>query len=190
MFRCSPLCLLVLVSAAAFAAPQKYDIDPNHTYVTFTYSHFGFSHPVGKLEKFSGDFELDTADLTKSSITVTFPLDGLHTGVPKLDDDLRSPAFFDAAKYPDITFRSTKVEKVGSDRLRVSGELSAHGITRPVVLDAKINKIGENPMSKKPSAGFEADATIKRSDFGVDRFAPGVSDEVHVHVSLDSHLAK
>ena len=181
---------LVLASAGAFAAPQKYNIDMNHTYVTFTYDHFGFSNPVGKLEKFSGDFLLDTDDLTKSSISVTFPLDGLHTGVPKLDDDLKSPGFFDAAKYPDISFKSTKVEKAGADGLKVTGELTVHGVTKPVVVNAKINKIGEGPMGKGPSAGFEADATLKRSDFGVDKLAPGVSDEVKVHISLDSHLAK
>jgi len=181
---------LLLASASVLAAAQKYDIDPNHTYVTFTYDHFGFSNPVGKLEKFSGDLQLDTADLTRSSISITFPLDGLHTGVAKLDDDLRSPGFFDAAKYPDITFKSTKVEKAGANGLKISGELTVHGVTKPVVLSTKINKVGEGPMGKGPSAGFEADTTVKRSDFGVDKLAPGVSDEVHVHISLDSHLAK
>jgi len=181
--------MLAVSSATAFAA-QKYDIDQNHTYVTFTYSHFGFSNPVGKLEKISGDLQLDTADLTKSTVSVTFPLDGLHTGVPKLDDHMRSPDFFVAAKYPDITFKSTKVEKAGADALKISGDMTAHGVTKPVVLEVRINKIGDNPMNKLPSAGFEADTTIKRSDFGVDKYAPGVSDEVKVHISLDSHLAK
>ena len=181
---------LLLAAGSAAAAPQKYDIDANHTYVTFTYNHFGFSNPVGKLEKVSGDFELDTADLTRSSVSVSFPLDGLHTGVPKLDDDLRSPNFFDAAKYPDITFKSTKVEKAGADALTVTGDLTAHGITKPVVLNVKVNKIGEGPMGKGPSAGFEADTTIKRSEFGVDKYAPGVSDEVRVHLSRDSQRAK
>lgn len=181
---------LLLAAGNAAVAAQKYDIDQNHTYVTFSYDHFGFSHPVGKLEKISGDLELDTADLTRSSVNVTFPLEGLHTGVPKLDDDLRSPNFFDAARYPDIRFRSTRVEKTGADTLKISGDLTAHGITKPVVLNAKVNKIGDGPMGKGPSAGFDADATIKRSDFGVDKFAPGVSDDVHVHISLDSHLAK
>jgi len=190
MFQRTLICALLLAASGAAAAAQKYDIDPNHTYVTFTYNHFGFSNPVGKLEKVSGDFELDTTDLTRSSVSVSFPLDGLHTGVAKLDDDLRSPNFFDAAKYPDITFKSTKVEKTGSDTLKVSGEMTAHGITKPVVLDVHVNKIGDNPMMKTPSAGFEADTTIKRSDFGVAKYAPGVSDEVKVHISLDSHLAK
>jgi polyisoprenoid-binding protein YceI len=181
--------LLAVASASAFAA-QKYDIDQNHTYITFTYNHLGFSNPVIRLEKVSGDFELDSADLTKSSISVTLPLDGLHTGVPKLDEHIRSPDFFDAAKYPDITFKSTKVEKIGADGLKISGEMSAHGITKPIVLNAKINKIGDNPMMKVASAGFEADTVIKRSDFGVDKYAPNVSDEIKVHISLDSHLAK
>ena len=121
---------------------------------------------------------------------MTFPLEGLHTGVAKLDDDLKAPDFFDAAKYPEVTFKSTKVEKVGADGLKVSGDLTVKGVTKPVVLNAKVNKIGENPMSKAPSAGFDADTTLKRSDFGITKFAPNVSDEIKVHISLDSHLAK
>jgi polyisoprenoid-binding protein YceI len=182
--------LLAMASAAAIAAPQKYNIDQNHTYITFTYNHFGFSNPVAKFEKFTGDFQLDTEDLTRSSISVTFPLEGLHTGVAKLDDDLKAPDFFDAAKYPEVTFKSTKVEKVGADGLKVSGDLTVKGVTKPVVLNAKVNKIGENPMSKAPSAGFDADTTLKRSDFGITKFLPNVSDEIKVHISLDSHLAK
>ena len=181
--------LLVAASTPALAA-QKYDIDHNHTYVTFSYNHFGFSNPVLHLEKIDGDFQLDTADLTKSSISVTLPLDGLHSGVAKLDDDLKAPGFFDAAQFPDIRFKSTKVEKSGANGLKISGDLTVHGVTRPVVLDATVNKIGDNPMMKVPSAGFDADVTLKRSDFGVGKFVPNVSDEVKVHISLDSHLAK
>ncbi len=107
-------CLLLAASLPAIAA-QKYDVDTNHTYVTFTYNHLGFSNPIVHLEKITADFQLDTADLTKSSIAVTLPLEGLHTGVAKLDDDLKSPNFFDAAKYPEITFKSSKVEKTGAD---------------------------------------------------------------------------
>ena len=190
MIRRVLLSALFAVASASAVAAEKYDIDQNHTYVTFTYNHFGFSNPIVRLEKVTGDFELDTGDLAKSTISVTLPLDGLHTGVPKLDDHIRSPDFFDAAKYPDLTFKSTKVEKVGANGLKISGELTAHGITKPVVLNAKVNKIGENAMMKLPSAGFEADTTLKRSDFGVDKYAPGVSDEIKVHISLDSHKAK
>jgi polyisoprenoid-binding protein YceI len=190
MFRRVLLLSVLAVASASAIAAQKYDVDANHTYITFTYDHFGFSRPVLKLEKFTADFQLDTADLTQSSISVTFPLEGLHSGVAKLDSDLKAPGFFDAEKYPEIVFKSTKVGKVGADGLKISGDLTVHGVTKPVVLNAKVNKIGEGPMGKGPSAGFDADATLKRSDFGIDKLAPGVSDEIKVHISLDSHLAK
>ncbi len=185
--------LASLLTAAALpvvAAPQKYDIDTAHTQVIFSWNHFGFSNPSASLEKISGDFQLDTADITKSSISVTLPLDGLHTGVPKLDEHLKSADFFEAAKYPDITFKSTKVEKSGANGLKIVGNLTVHGVTKPVTLNAKINKIGENPMSKKASAGFDATTTIKRSEFGVDKYVPGVSDEIPVHITFDSHAAQ
>jgi polyisoprenoid-binding protein YceI len=185
--------LASLLTAAALpvvAAPQKYDIDTSHTQVIFSWNHFGFSNPSASLEKISGDFQLDTADITKSSISVTLPLDGLHTGVPKLDEHLKSADFFEAAKYPDITFKSNKVEKAGANGLKIVGDLTVHGVTKPVTLNAKINKIGENPMSKKASAGFDATTTIKRSEFGVDKYVPGVSDEIPVHFTFDSHAAQ
>jgi len=191
MIRRIALSLLLAAAALpAIAAPQKYDIDKNHTYVTFSYNHFGFSNPTVSLDQVNGELQLDTADLTKSSVNVTLPLEGLHTHVPKLDDDLKSPGFFDAAKFPEITFKSNKVEKVGSDGLKISGDLTLHGVTKPVVLNAKINKIGENPMMKSESAGFDADVTIKRSEWGVDKYVPNVSDEIRIHISLDSHKAK
>jgi polyisoprenoid-binding protein YceI len=191
MIRQLPTAVLLLAFvASAQAAVEKYDIDPNHTYVTFRYDHFGFSKPIAEMGTVRGEHELETANQAHSSVNVSMPLAGQHTGVPKLDDHLRSADFFDAANYPDITFRSTRVEKTGDDRLKITGELSAHGITRPVVLNARVNKIGDNPMLKRPSAGFDADTTLLRSDFGVAKYAPGVSDEVHVHITLDSHLAK
>ncbi|MDR3386308.1 MAG: YceI family protein [Rudaea sp.] len=182
--------LLAAASLPALAATQKYDIDPGHTQVRFTWNHFGFSNPSATLEQIKGELNLDAADLAKSSVSVTLPLAGLHTGVEKLDEHLKTPDFFDAAKYPDITFKSTKVEKTGAESLRITGDLSVHGVTKPVSFDAKVNKIGENPMMKSQSAGFEADVTIKRSEFGVDKYVPNVSDDIHVHITLDSHLAK
>jgi len=182
--------LLAVAASPAFAAAQKYDIDSGHTQVQFTWNHFGFSNPSATLEKISGDFQLDTADLTKSTISVTLPLEGLHTGVPKLDEHLKSPDFFDAAKNPNITFKSTKVEKAGADQLKVTGDLTVHGVTKPVTLNVKVNKIGDNPMMKSASAGFDADTTIKRSEFGVDKYVPNVSDDIKVHITFDSHLAK
>lgn len=177
-------------AAAPAAAVQKYDIDKNHTFVTFSWDHFGFSKPSARLEKIDGSIMLDKNDITKSSVTVTMPLEGLHTGVEKLDTHLKSPDFFDAAKYADITFKSTKVEKSGGDGLKITGDLTVHGVTKSIVLNGKINKIGDNPMMKVASAGFDADVVLKRSDFGVNLYVPNVSDEIPVHITLDSHLAK
>jgi polyisoprenoid-binding protein YceI len=181
--------LLVAAAVPAFAA-EKYDIDTTHTQIIFSWNHFGFSNPSASLEKITGDFELDKADLTKSTISVTLPLDGLHTGVPKLDEHLKSADFFDAAKFPDITFKSTKVEKAGANGLKIVGDLTIHGVTKPVTLTTKINKIGENPMMKKASAGFDATVTIKRSEFGVDKYVPNVSDAIPVRITFDSHAAQ
>jgi polyisoprenoid-binding protein YceI len=189
MLRRVLLSSLLVLSLPAMAA-QKYDIDGGHTQVQFTWNHFGFSNPSAMLEKISGDFEVDTADLTKSTISVTLPLDGLHTGVPKLDEHLKSPDFLDAAKNPNITFKSTKVEKAGAAELKVTGDLTVHGVTKPVTLAVKVNKVGDNPMMKAPSAGFDADVTIKRSEFGVDKFIPNVGDDIKVHITLDSHQPK
>jgi polyisoprenoid-binding protein YceI len=191
---------LLLVSSSVLAATgekvpsaEKYDIDPSHSGVVFGWNHFGFSNPTARFDEIEGSVLLDKADLTKSSISVTLPLQGLDTGVSKLDEELKSPEFFDAAKYPAITFRSTKVEKTGENGLKVTGELTVHGVTKVVTLDAKVNKIGifEIPgVIKAPAAGFDATTIIKRSDFGVTKYLPVVSDEIPVRITLDAKQAQ
>jgi len=172
--------VLLLVGGVAVAAPVKYDIDPNHTQIVFSWNHFGFSHPAGHFEKIEGDFQFDTVDPTKSSIAVTIPISSMHTGVAKLDEDLQSADFFNAAKFPTATFKSTRVQKVGAHGLKVSGDLTIHGVTRPAVLDVTINKIGKQPMAGRAAAGFDAKTTIKRSDFGIAKYGPIVSDEIAI----------
>lgn len=184
------LTALFAVSASAIAAPQTFTIDPNHTQVAFTYNHFGFSNPTGRLEDIKGTVVVDQADWGRSSVNVTMPLSGLHTGVPKLDEHLKTPDFFDAAKFPDVTFKSTKVIKTGADTLDIAGDLTAHGVTKPVTLHARINKIGENKMIGSQTAGFDADTTLKRSEFGLAKYVPMVSDEVKVHITLSANLAR
>ena len=182
--------LLAAASLPALAATQKYEIDPDHSQVAFTWNHFGFSNPGATLGQIKGVLDLDAADLSKSTVSVTLPLAGVHTGVVKLDMELKTPDYFDAAKYPDITFKSTKVEKVGNDGLKISGDLGIHGVTKPMTLNAKVNKIGDNPMTKSKTAGFDADITLKRSDFGIAKYVPMVSDEIRVRITLSANLAK
>jgi polyisoprenoid-binding protein YceI len=185
--------LSVFAAAGAQAAAEKYDIDASHSGVVFGWNHFGFSNPTARFDKIEGSVLLDQADLTRSSISVTLPLESLDTGVAKLDEELKGPTFLDAAKYPTITFKSTKVEKVGENRLSITGDLTVHGVTRPVTLDAKVNRIGifEIPgVVKVPAAGFDATTVIKRSDFGVTKYVPYVSDELPVRITLDAKQAQ
>jgi polyisoprenoid-binding protein YceI len=117
----------------------------------------------------------------------------LDTRVAKLDEELKGPDFLDAAKYPTITFKSTKVEKAGENGLKITGDLIAHGVTKSVTLDAKVNKIGifEIPgVIEDRAAGFDATTVIKRSDFGVTKYVPAGSDQVPVHITLNAKQAQ
>jgi polyisoprenoid-binding protein YceI len=184
---------VLAATGASVPGVEGYIIDPSHSGVVFGWNHFGFSNPSARFDKIEGSLLLDKADLTKSAISVTLPLDGLDTGVSKLDEELKGPEFFDAAKYPAITFKSTKVEKIGENGLKVTGELTVHGVTKSVTLDAKVNKIGifEIPgVIKAAAAGFDATTVIKRSDFGVTKYVPAVSDEIPVRITLDAKQAQ
>ncbi len=183
---------LVLASASvvAFAAPVTYKIDPSHTDVIVSWSHFGFSNPIAHFGDVDGSITYDADNVGQSSVNVTIPLVGMESHVAAFNDHLRGSDFFDAEKYPVITFASTGVEAAGSDKLRVSGDLTVHGVTRPVVLDVKINRIGEQPMAKRPAAGFDATTTIKRSDFGMAKYAPNVSDEVQIRITTEAVVPK
>ncbi|MBA3487860.1 MAG: polyisoprenoid-binding protein [Lysobacter sp.] len=183
---------LVLASASvvAFAAPVTYKIDPSHTDVIVSWSHFGFSNPIAHFGDVDGSITYDADNVGQSSVNVTIPLSGMESHVTAFNDHLRGSDFFDAEKYPVITFASTGVEAVGSDKLRVSGDLTVHGVTRPAVLDVKINRIGEQPMAKRAAAGFDATTTIKRSDFGIAKYAPNVSDEVQIRITTEAVVPK
>jgi polyisoprenoid-binding protein YceI len=186
------LALASLLAVAAFGAQaaDKYNIDPTHTQVEFTYSHMGFSNITGRFDTVQGEFLFDAADPTKSSVDITIPVDSISTGVDKLDEHLLKADFFDAATYSTATFKSTGVTAAGENALKVAGDLTIHGVTRPVVLDVVINKIGEHPMAKVPAAGFDATTTILRSDYGVGGYVPVVGDEVRIDITVEATLAK
>ena len=186
------LALASLLAVAAFGAQaaDKYDIDPTHTQVEFTYSHMGFSNITGRFDTVQGEFLFDPANPTQSSVNITIPVESISTGVDKLDEHLLKADFFDQATYPTATFKSTGVTAAGEGQLKVAGDLTIHGVTRPVVLDVTINKIGEHPMAKVPAAGFDATTTILRSDYGVGGYVPVVGDEVRIDITVEATLAK
>ncbi len=180
----------LLLAGNAFAAPVSYKIDPNHTNVVASWNHFGFSHPAASFNNVEGVIVYDADDVAASSVEVTLPLSGLDSGVPDLDEHLRSSDFFDAGKHPTITFNSTKVEAAGENKLRVTGDLTVHGVTRPAVLDVTLNKTGEHPLGKRAAIGFDATTTIKRSEFGIGKFVPNVSDEIGIRITTEAMVPK
>ncbi|PBJ83934.1 polyisoprenoid-binding protein [Lysobacteraceae bacterium NML93-0399] len=167
-----------------------YVLDPNHTDVIAQWSHFGFSNPVAHFGQVDGAIVYDAENVGASSVEVTLPLSGLNSHVAAFDEHLRSADFFEADKYPNATFKSTSVEAAGTNKLKVTGDLTIKDITRPVVLDVTINKFGEQPMAKRAAAGFDAVAQLKRSDFGLGMAAPNVSDEVELRITTEAIVAE
>lgn len=178
---------LAFVGTAAFAAPVTYNIEPTHTSVTFTWNHGGgLSRMNGKFMNAVGTVVLDEAAPATSKVDVSFAIDGINTGVAALDNHLKTPDFFDAAQFPTATFKSTKVDVTGAKTAKVTGDLTLHGVTKPVTLDVTLNKITDD----KKKAGFNAKGTIKRSEFGISRFVPAVSDEIDLEISSELNLPK
>jgi polyisoprenoid-binding protein YceI len=178
--------LFVAAATPAFAEGVAYRIDPNHTVVLATWNHFGYSNPSANFGGATGTIVYDAAAPEKSTVEVVLPMSGLDTFVPKLDEHLKTADFFDAAKYPQATFRSTGVKALGDGRLEITGTLDLHGVQAPVVLDAKLNKAGAGDGDRPAKIGFDATATLKRSDFGITKYVPMVSDGIALRITTEA----
>ncbi len=173
--------MLGLASMPLFAA--SYTLEPDYTQGVFRWNHLGFTNPAAQFSQGTGTLEFDPSDPTHAAVAVTIPLATLHTGVPALDDDFRSAAFFDTATYPIATFKSTGVTQgSASNRLKVTGALTLHGVTKRVLLDVTIIRIGINPRTNLPTIGFEGTTTLKRSEFGLGKYVPQVADDIQVQI--------
>jgi len=179
-----------LAAAPAFAAPVTYKLDPSHTIVLAQWSHLGFSNPSANFGDVEGTLVYDADNVAASSVEVTLPLSGLQSFTEKFNEHLRSADFFDAARFPVATFKSTKVEAAGEGKLKVTGDLTVKDNTRPVVLDVTLNKAGEHPMSKSQAIGFDASATLSRTEFGVGAYVPMVSDEIRLRITTEGSVPK
>jgi len=182
--------LVFAAASPAFAEGVTYRIDPSHTVVLATWNHFGYSHPSANFGGATGTIVYDADAPEKSSVEVVLPMSGLDTFVPKLDEHLKTADFFDAEKYPQATFRSTGVKALGEGRLEVTGTLDLHGVQKPVVLEATLNKAAPHPMGKVRAIGFDATATLKRSDFGISMYVPMVGDEIALRITTEAAEAK
>lgn len=182
----SALALLTTLNANAKA--EKFVLDPTHTNITWSANHAGFSNPNGKFSKSSGVMFLDEANPENSSVEVEIDMSGIITGFEDFDKHLKTADFFNSEKFKTAKFISTKVEVLTKDTAKIHGDLTLLGVTKPVILEAKLNKIGRHPFTKKKTAGFSATTTIKRSDFGIKYGLPMVSDEVKLSVEVEGSV--
>lgn len=184
--------LLAATLLSAFAltgtalAADKYMLDSSHSQIVFEYNHLGYSTTYGMFSGFTGEIMFDEANPAASSVSVDISTQSLITGWDARTAHFLGADFFDAEAAPAITFKSTSINVTGENTAIITGDLTLNGVTKSLDLDAKLNKIEEHPMAKKPWAGFDATTTIMRSDFDMGNFAPFVSDEVKLMISIEA----
>jgi polyisoprenoid-binding protein YceI len=167
----------------AAVAAGAYSVDPDHTRVVFSVNHLGFNDYFGEFSGITGSLSLNPKSVETSHLDVTIPVTKLSTTNPKLDGELLSNAWFDAATYPTIHFVSTKVTRTGDRTAEVAGELTMHGVTKPAVLEVTFKGAGPNPMTKAMTSGFSIRGAVKRSDFGISTYLPLIGDDIDLTIS-------
>lgn len=171
--------------AAAVAQAGTWQIDPNHSSAQFSVRHLGVSTVRGAFMKVSGSAQYDPADPTKDSLNATIQAASVDTRVEMRDNDLRSPNFLDAQKYPTITFQSRQVKSVGTGRMQITGDLTIHGVTKEVTLDVD----GPSASIKDPwgnqRIGASASTKVNRKDFGVNGAAGVVGDDINITIDVE-----
>jgi polyisoprenoid-binding protein YceI len=168
----------------------EYKIEPYHTQVEFSVRHLGFTDFSGFFSGASGTLRLDPEHADASKLVVSVPVVSVSTTVPKLDEELKGAQWFDAGQFPNATFSSTSIRKTGPDTADIRGDLTLHGVTRPVELKARFIGAGINPLDHAYTVGFEATGVITRSEFGVKAYVPMVGDEVHLTIAGAFEKAK
>ncbi|SRR6056297_1876965 len=185
--------LAAVIATAPFAAqaePVAYTLDSSHSQVLFSYNHLGYSTTWGMFSGFEGDIQFDQDDPANSSVNVSFPVRSMFTGWEGRFEHFMSEDFFGAGEDEMVVFTSTGIEVTGDTTADITGDLTLNGITKPVTLAATLNQASEHPMEGKPWAGFNATTTLLRSEFEVGDFAPFVSDEVDVQISIEAMPAE
>ncbi|ATU73064.1 polyisoprenoid-binding protein [Komagataeibacter rhaeticus] len=189
------LCTLAILGAtgpcaATWAAPAApdvqpglYRVEPAHTQIAFSLLHMGFTNYTGLFSGVSGTLRLDPAHPAASTLHVSVPVTSILTTSDRLTGELKGSAWFDTARYPTATFTATRIVPAGTDNAAIIGDLTLHGITRPVVLHARFVGAGINPLDKARTVGFEATAAINRSDFGIRTYLPMVGDETTLTIA-------
>lgn len=178
---------LVLTSLAATAAPVRYALDPVHTRVLFAVEHAGFSKALGTVSGSSGTLVFDPDDWAAATLEVTVPLRRADLGDAKWNEATLARNLLDAERFPDAHFVSTKVEASDATHAKVTGNLTLHGVTRPVTLDVTLNALKRHPLPPfRRTAGFSATATLSRAAFGVDAWKPMIGDTVELRIEAEA----
>lgn len=178
------LLLVLTVSAPAWAA-DEYTIDGNHTFPVFEVNHLGFSTQRGRFNKTSGKIVLDTV-AKQGSVDLTIDATSLDMGFPTWDQHMAAEGFFNPEKFPTITFKSNKLVFEGDKVVAAEGDFTLLGVTKPLRLTVNNFKCGAHPFTKKEMCGADIAATIKRSDFGMAKSIPAVSDEVKLYSPVEA----
>jgi polyisoprenoid-binding protein YceI len=180
------LTLAVLSFYGAAVAADEFKIDPNHSSMNFAVAHMGVSTVVGRFTSFEGKILLDDKDITKSSVNVTIKTASINTDNANRDNDLRSPNYFDAEKFPEITFQSKSVEKKGNDYL-AHGTLTIHGVAKEVDLPFEMK--GPNEGRQGKILGVHGSLTVNRQDYGVGKATPMIGSDVKIDLYVEARQA-
>jgi len=175
----------VYALAADEVPSGTYSLDPSHSYVTFSYSHMGFSNPILQFKNFSGEISYDANSLSNSSVSITIDATSIDGGFKKFNDDLRAEDFFDTKNYPEIRFSSTSYEVTGKVTGRLTGNLEVKNVSQPVTLNVTFNRAAINPMMEAPVLGFSAEGNLSRTSFGLDKYTPMVGDTILVTIESE-----
>jgi polyisoprenoid-binding protein YceI len=179
------LAIATSFSAAAFAAPETYVLEQNHTKPRFEYSHMGYSTQLSRFDTAKGTVTIDRAAKT-GSVDVTIDATSVNTGSDMFNGHIQGEDFFDTAKFPTITYKSDKFKFEGDKLVGIEGNLTIKGVTKPVTLTVTSFMCMPHPMMKKEACGANATAKIKRSEFNMGKYAPLVGDEVTLTIPVES----
>lgn len=171
--------------AATAAIAQSWTLDKSHAKLGFAITHMKISEVEGAFKNFDVKVTSAKPDFSDAVIELTADINSINTDNDMRDEHLRGEDYFNAGKYPTMTFKSTSIQKTTANNFKVNGILTLRGVSKPVVLSAKLNGIGENPMSKKTMAGFKISGTIKRSAFGVGEESAMLGDEVALNSNIE-----
>jgi len=183
--KIAALATAITLSLPAFAAPETFNIDANHTFTSFSYSHFGYSIQQSRFDKTSGSITIDRAAKTGSA-DITIDMKSVSTGSELFNGHIKGDGFFDVEKFPTATYKSTAFKFDGDKLAAIEGALTVKGITKPVTLAVTNFHCMPHPMAKKDACGANATAKVKRTDFNLGKYAPNVGDEVTITVAIEA----